>query len=385
MRTGTQHEILQRFFTLRDAHTTELAPEPMRQRSSVYTDPARLAAEEQALFRDRALMVGMSADLPATGDIATTEVAGVPLLLIRGEDGCVRAFLNICRHRGGRVATGRGRPGRAIKCPYHSWAYDLNGELLGQPLARDAFEGLDRRELGLIPIPVAERFGVILARIGSEKPIDVAGELAGLGPELGDYGFEDFHLFAERSGHFDANWKLIHDTFMESYHVFSLHRDTLAPDMLSMPFVADVYGPHARAAIMRKEVTRLLERDRSEWDLRANASIVYMLFPSVVLNLPMSGHLELWEMYPEPQNPHRTRVTVKFYVPHEPADEEERGYWEANVRFTHRVVFQEDFDQQQDIQRSLRTGLMPEVIYGRNEPLLIHHHRQVEGALSSRP
>jgi phenylpropionate dioxygenase-like ring-hydroxylating dioxygenase large terminal subunit len=385
VRTKTQHEILQRFFTLRDAHTTELAPEPMRQRSSVYTDPARLAAEEHALFRGRALMVGMSADLPATGDIATTEVAGVPVLLIRGEDACVRAFLNICRHRGGRVATARGRPGRAIKCPYHSWAYDLNGELLGQPLAREAFEGLDRRELDLIPIPVAERFGVILARIGSEEPIDVADELAGLGPELGDYGFEEFHFFAERIGHFEANWKLIHDTFMESYHVFSLHRDTLAPDMLSVPFVGDVYGPHARAAVMRKEVTRLLERDRSEWDLRANASIVYMLFPSVVLNLPMSGHLELWEMYPEPQNPHRTRVTVKFYVPHEPADEEERGYWEANVRFTHRVVFQEDFDQQQDIHRSLRTGLMPEVIYGRNEPLLIHHHRQVEGALSSRP
>ncbi len=382
MRAETQREILQRFFALRDAHTTELAPEPMRQRSSVYTDPARLAAEEQALFRGRALMVGMSADLPATGDIVTTEVAGVPLLLIRGEDACVRAFLNICRHRGGRVATGRGRPGRAIKCPYHSWAYDLNGELLGQPLARDAFEGLDRRDLGLIPIPVTERFGVILARIGSEESIDVAEELAGLGPELGEYGFEDFRFFAERSGHFDANWKLIHDTFMESYHVFSLHRDTLAPDMLSVPFVGDVYGPHARAAVMRKEVTRLLERDPSEWDLRANASIVYMLFPSVVLNLPMSGHLELWEMYPEPKNPHRTRVTVKFYVPREPADDEERSYWEANVRFTHRVVFQEDFDQQQDIHRSLRTGLMPEVIYGRNEPLLIHHHRQVEAALS---
>jgi hypothetical protein len=106
-----------------------------------------------------------------------------------------------------------------------------------------------------------------------------------------------------------------------------------------VPFVGDVYGPHARAAVM----------------------------------------------HPEPQNPHCTRVTVKFYVPHEPADEEERGYWEANVRFTHRVVFQEDFDQQQDIHRSLRTGLMSEVIYGRNEPLLIHHHRQVEGALSSRP
>ena len=155
----------------------------------------------------------------------------------------MRAFLNICRHRGGRVATGRGRPGRAIKCPYHSWAYDLNGELLGQPLARDAFEGLDRRDLGLIPVPVTERFGVILARIGSEESIDVADELAGLGPELAEYGFEDFRFLPSAAGTFDANWKLIHDTFMESYHVFSLHRDTLAPDMLSMPFVGDIFGP----------------------------------------------------------------------------------------------------------------------------------------------
>ena len=76
----------------------------------------------------------------------------MPLLLVRGEDAEVRAFLNICRHRGGRVFTGRGRPGRALKCPYHSWAYDLNGELLGQPLARDAFEELDRCEFGLVPV-----------------------------------------------------------------------------------------------------------------------------------------------------------------------------------------------------------------------------------------
>ena len=57
-------------------------------------------------------------------------------------------------------------------------------------------------------------------------------------------------------------------------------------------------------------------------------------------------------------------------------------FWEANVRFTHKVVFEEDFGQQQDIHRSLRTGLMPEVVYGRNEPALIHHHEQIERALS---
>jgi phenylpropionate dioxygenase-like ring-hydroxylating dioxygenase large terminal subunit len=383
MRLDTQRELLHRFFELREAHTTTLAAEPFRQRADVYTDPDRLAAETEAVFRGRPHVVALSGDLPGTGDCLATEVAGVPLLLVRGEDAEVRAFLNICRHRGGRVFSGRGRPGRAVKCPYHSWAYDLNGDLLGQPLARDAFAGIERSELGLVPVAVAERYGVIFARPGGTEPIDVAAQLGELGPELAEYDFEGHRFFDERSGVFDANWKLIHDTFTETYHVFSLHRDTLAPDMLSTPFLGDSFGANSRGVVMRKEVTRLLERDESEWQLRPYASIVYLLFPSVVLNLPMSGHLEMWEIYPEPENPHRTRVSVRFYVPAERNTDEEREFWSANVRFTHRVVFEEDFDQQQDIHRSLRTGLMPEVVYGRNEPALIHHHQQIELALRS--
>jgi hypothetical protein len=133
---------------------------------------------------------------------------------------------------------------------------------------------------------------------------------------------------------------------------------------------------------MRKEVTRLLELPEEEWQLKPYASIVYLLFPSVIINLPMSGHAELWSVYPEPDDPHRAHVNVRFYVPRDPSSEEERSFWEANVRFTHKVVFEEDFGQQQDIHRSLRTGLMPEVVYGRNEPALIHHHEEIERALS---
>jgi hypothetical protein len=134
---------------------------------------------------------------------------------------------------------------------------------------------------------------------------------------------------------------------------------------------------------MRKEVSRLLELDESEWNLRTNASIVYLIFPSAIISLPMSGHAELWEIYPEPDDPHRSRVTVRFYSPGEPRSDAERAFWNTNVEFTQRVVFKEDFDQQQDIHRSLRTGLMPEVIYGRNEPMLIHHHQQIESALAA--
>lgn len=385
MNSETQRELLRQFFALRAARTTTMAPRVFRQRASVYTDSDRLAAETAGLFRDQPLLVALSADLPATGDCLAREVSGVPILLIRGEDAEVRAFLNICRHRGGRVFTGRGRPGRALKCPYHSWAYDLNGDLLGQPLARDAFEELDRCDFGLVTLPVAERFGLIFAAVGAgpAQKIDVEAVLAGLGGEIADYDFGSWHFLSERTGLFDANWKLIHDTFLESYHVFSLHHNTLAPDMLSTPFVGKNFGPHTRGVVMRKEVTKLLELPEDEWDLRANASIVYILFPSVAINLPMSGHAELWDMYPEPEDPHRTRVTVRFYAPRVPATDEVQAFWDANVRFTTKVVFEEDFGQQQDIHRSLRSGMMPEVVYGRNEPALIHHHQQLELALAA--
>lgn len=383
MKIETQREILRTFFALRDAHTTTFAPNVLRQRASVYTDPDRLAAETQGLFRGGPLLAGLSAELPGTGDCLAMEVAGVPLLFVRGEDAAVRCFLNICRHRGGRVFTGRGRPGRALKCPYHSWAYDLDGELLGQPLARDAFDELDRCEFGLSRVSVAERYGLLFVRLGSQEPIDVEAELCGLGPEIADFGFERWHMFAERDAVFGANWKLIHDTFTETYHVFSLHRDTLAPDMLSTPFVGENFGPHSRGVVMRKEITQLLERDECDWELRPFASIVYLLFPNVAINLPMSGHAELWSMYPEPEDPHRSRVNVRFFVPSEPVQEKDRSFWDANVEFTCKVVFEEDFGQQQDIHRSLRTGLMPEVVYGRNEPALIHHHQQIEAALAA--
>lgn len=385
MRLATQQAILRRFFELRAAHTTTLAPAVYHQNAAVYTAADRHRAEVQALLRRRPLVAALSAELHDTGDCLARELAGVPVLLTRGEDAEVRAFLNICRHRGGRVFSGRGRPGRALKCPYHSWAYDLHGELLGQPLAREAFAELERCEYGLVALPVAERFGLILVDLDpqSTRPVDVEAELAGLGPELADYGFADWHFLDERDGVFDANWKLIHDTFLETYHVFSLHRDTLAPDMLSTPFVGEAFGPHTRGVVMRKEVTALLERPESEWELRPYASVVYILFPTVVINLPMSGHAELWDMHPEPDDPHRTRVSVRFYAPQAPTSEEEQAFWDANIRFTTKVVFEEDFGQQQDIHRSLRTGLLPEVVYGRNEPALIHYHQQVELALSA--
>ncbi len=377
----TQVKLIRRFFEARQARTTDMADHVYRNPATVYTDTGRGAAEWERLFRPGPLVVGLSGDLPAVGDYVTTEAAGVPILLVRGEDGAARAFLNACRHRGGRVADGRGRPGRAFTCPYHAWCYDIHGRLVGQPLAQDAFDELDREVTGLISLPVAERFGLLLVRPAGGPPIDAYAELAGLGTELAAHGFEHHRFFTEVSETFQMNWKLGIDTFLEAYHIFSLHRATIADDFLSTPSLYEPFGPHGRLLAFRRSVVELADADEAHWNLRDHAAVVYRLCPNVVLSLVATGHTELWEFHPETASPDCTRVSIKFYTPGEVSSDKERDHWNRNVEFTTGVVFAEDFRQQETIHANLRSGLLPELIYGRNEPGLIHFHQSLAVAL----
>lgn len=385
MRRETELELLRMFFKHRQARTTEMADEPHRNPATHYTSQERFAREWDALFWGQPLIVALSGDLPDTGDVVAIEVAGVPVLLVRGEDGEVSAFLNICRHRGSQLVQGRAHPGRVLTCPYHAWSYDLEGNLLGQPLSRGGFEGLDRSAFGLIPIQCAERYGVIAVRIGADAPVDLEEHLCGIGEELTGFDFGAMRFFAEQTGTWDMNWKQAVDTFTESYHVFSLHKETIAHDFLSVPGIGLAYGPHNLGGAMRRSITELLDREEDAWTLREHASLVYRIFPNVIFNLPKDGHVELWQIYPEDRSPNRTRISMKFYTPGDVESDKARRFWQTNFDLTVRVVFAEDFDAQAEIHRGLRTGLLPELVYGRNEPGLIQFHRSIEDALARTP
>lgn len=381
MRREHELALLRRTLELREAHTTSLADEVYREPTQNYTGAERFEQEREALFQGAPQVVGLSCDLPAIGSYFTVTLAEAPVLVVRGEDGYVRAFLNICRHRGSRVAADRGHPGRVFKCPYHAWSYDINGKLLGQPSAGQAFDSVDAACTGLITLPAAENSGIIyVSPKTSGEPIDVAAELAGLAPELGDVGFDDFVLFDERRAAWTMNWKQPFDSFLESYHIFALHRDSLSKETLSTPMLTDMFGAHARGVVLQREAIKLIGKPEEEWTIRNNANVVYWLFPNTVLNLPGPGHAELWQFFPDGKQLDRTRVHVRFYTPGEPRSEQQRAFWERMVEFTMSFV-SEDFVQQEQIFSNLRSGLLPEMIYGRNEPALIHFHRSLEAAI----
>jgi Rieske 2Fe-2S family protein len=117
-----------------------------------FYDPDIYTREQERLFGQMWTCVGRADALPAAGDFKTVELAGESVLIVRGRDGELRAFLNVCRHRGARLSLEPcGNTGAAIQCMYHAWSYALDGRLIGAPnIARD--ESLDRETLGLVPV-----------------------------------------------------------------------------------------------------------------------------------------------------------------------------------------------------------------------------------------
>ena len=172
MDQGRQVAHLRQLLHYLDTKTTAMAGSEYRNPVSDYTCRQQLAAERETLFRRHPLLMGLGAEIPAPGDFLTDDFSGVPLLVVRGEDGVVRGFLNVCRHRGSRVAEGCGARKRFV-CPYHAWTYGSDGRLLRIP--HDAgFPGVDRARHGLTPVPVVEKYGLIWAMTspGAEFDID---------------------------------------------------------------------------------------------------------------------------------------------------------------------------------------------------------------------
>jgi phenylpropionate dioxygenase-like ring-hydroxylating dioxygenase large terminal subunit len=215
---ATEVKLLSRLFELRDAKTTSLASNVRRQSTRVYTELGHFEREVSKLFREAPLVAGLSCDVPRSGDFFTVELGAIAVIVVRGEDGGVQAFLNACRHRGARVAQGCGRAQRVFRCPYHGWVYDIDGRLLGQPVAKDGFAGLDPERTGLIELPAAEACGLVFVTPApAAGPIDVEQVLAGMSGELCEHGFDTWALVGERAGAWQMNWKMCFPRFLGDF------------------------------------------------------------------------------------------------------------------------------------------------------------------------
>jgi phenylpropionate dioxygenase-like ring-hydroxylating dioxygenase large terminal subunit len=377
-----QIDLLRRLLHHVENRTTSLADAPWRNDVRVYSDPVHLATEQRVLFRQYPLLMGFSSEWAGAGAFRTDDYAGVPMLIARGRDGELRAFLNVCRHRGAQVVRGCGQA-RAFSCPYHAWTYDLSGRLMGVPDER-SFPGVREQRPSLVELPLCEKHGLVWVipspAADNAATFDVDPWLAGLGPELASYGFGSWSFYDRRAVPEQMNWKILVDTFHEGYHIGFLHRDSLRPILHGNVADFEAFGANHRLTFPRKKLERLRAEPEESWDLMWNTTLIYSLFPNTLLVL-QGDHVELVRIFPREGRVDRAVMDLALYVPRAPATEEERTHWDKNMQLVLDVVTGEDFPAGRSIQIGLTSGAQTHTVFGRNEPAMIHYHRSLRTAL----
>ena len=195
---------------------------------AAYRDQDFYALEMERIFQSDWVAVCAEGSLKNARDCLALDIGGEPVLLVRGTDGQLRALSNVCRHRGTLLM----EPGvdhlegGRIVCPYHAWSYSDTGDFRGAPFSRGVTVNPDEHCLPTFQLEVW--MGIVFVCVAGNKP-PLANRLKGIGPHLGEFGMETFRVPAPLAEPetWEANWKLIVENGMESYHLFQVHADTL--------------------------------------------------------------------------------------------------------------------------------------------------------------
>jgi len=264
------------------AGRTALAPEVLHEDVGFYRDPSRFASEQQALFREMPLVACLSSQLPEPGSYRTFDDAGVPMLLVRGRDGRVRAFLNVCMHRGARVVREACGKASRFTCRFHGWTYDGSGKAIGIP-GEGEFCGEIDASKHLVPCPAEERYGLVFVMAVPNSQMHLDAHLAGIGRDLTAVGFETAEIAHADTLDVGANWKYGLDTFFETYHLNSLHFETFK-GLFSPICVFDTFGPHHRYTFAPLNIEQWPGMPESEWPLDT-IPLQYFLFPNTIISV----------------------------------------------------------------------------------------------------
>ena len=234
-------------------------------------------------------MVAFSGQLRKPGDFVVHNDTGQPILVVRGTDGVLRAFLNVCRHRSATVEPKPcGSNKRAFVCPYHGWSYDLTGRLVGitdgagvrrcRQAASTACAGSRSRRSTAWSGSCRRR-----SKQGEDAGLDIDSYLGPLQVDLSGWNMQGWELHSSEPIRPRMNWKLVIDTFLELYHFRYLHPGTVYPLFLDNIATYERMGRHIRMAAAKRTLTELEGQPKEKWRILDHAIVLYQLFPNTVL------------------------------------------------------------------------------------------------------
>ncbi len=338
-----------------------------------YLDPAIFEQEKEAIFLNLPMPLAASAQLPGPDTFLRQDIAGKSVLLTRDKGGVARAFVNTCRHRGVTLCPSHElQTGKLVVCPYHAWGYAMDGALTGVPRA-EIFSALNKDEYGLSALPCAEGGGMIWVGLRPEGRYDFSVETGQLARELRGIHLDQARHFKTKAFTVKANWKLLMDTTLDSYHVTRLHRNTVASMFSDSPVIVEPVGLHLRNASARGNFAREDLSDKVAM-LRKVAVVTYQLFPAATVIL--SPHYTSVEMF-RPISHNETRVEFVMLTQHpQSAEVDER--LQRSFDFMCRVFGEEDFWAAELGQEGISSGDLKELTLGGMENQMRTFHGMVD-------
>jgi phenylpropionate dioxygenase-like ring-hydroxylating dioxygenase large terminal subunit len=303
-------------------------------------------------------------------------VHGTPVLLVRGNDGALRAFLNVCRHRGAALAPAGacGADRERFVCPYHSWTYSTDGRCVGRP-HEDGFAHAPREESALVQLPCTERFGLVWVVATPQANFDWPSYFGPLGDEVESLGFGATSRVAhERAFEQPSNWKLVFDANLESYHFAYAHRNTIASMFHDNVVVHDSVGDHQRIVLPKRNFGDLAQAPSTLEGYARFVNTIYFFFPATLL-LWEGDHLNAIAMSP-------TRVDSShaeswLVVPEQHRSTRTAEHWQRNFDIFWAAI-DEDYALAASMQTGMASGANRALCFGANEFACSAFHDSVE-------
>lgn len=355
--------------------TTDQADDIMVKSVSDYIDNDIIKSEVDKIFYDHPVPIALSAELKENNSYKATKAIDTPLLITRGEDGVVRTFINICKHRGAPVCPeGIGKKSK-FNCTYHGWMYDNTGNLVNI-FKSDTFGDIDTTKIKLTELFCEERSGFIWACLNPDIKYDLDEWMNGFDSELHDIDLKNWHLFKSIKIN-GPMWKICWDGYTDGYHHHMVHPETVGKNTIVNLIAHDTYGPHQRFAFGLKNINELSDIEEKDWEPENHLRLIHSVFPNSSISAIQNQHCLVSIIFPT-SDLQGTITTQYILCLKEPKTQEEIKEAENFAELSRTAIIDEDYPMNFKIQETIHSKANTEFLFGKNEPIQQHYHNWIE-------
>lgn len=363
--------------------TTDLADASLRIPVVYFSSPDR-AEQEIAVLKSFPVIVAHGSELKVPGEFVTREILGMPLIITRQSDGRPAVYLNMCRHRGGRVERSESGKKRLFMCEYHGWSYSGDGgALTAIPFERD-YGPIDRGCNSLIKFNAAERYGLVFVDFSNNQDCSLGDYFgADVDTQLEPRGLDQAVVYLDKSFELEMNWKMVLDGAIDLLHPQFLHPNGVGKRFKGNVASCEFYGRHARHYAPNSKLVEVAETS----DGRAVPGVTYvgstlLLYPNSTVNF-WPDHVELMTFWPVPGNPARSIAQIRFLVREDRLSDEVEARLVKSWEILSNAALNEDWPMVRSMQQNVDAWPCGFFLYGRNEVLCQHFHKLLESDIQT--